>query len=192
MRNNLFLGFVLITFGILFLLNNLDIADFGDLIHDYWPLIIIFWGLSMLMRKKKPEDASSVAPSSPVENTQSESLNESMVFGNIYTTVTSQSFKGGSVSTVFGDCTLDLSKTFPAEGEHILRVHGVFGNSTIFLPKDSAVAVSANSLFGRMQILGQRKDGLISELKTATTNYETAEKRLKIVVTKVFGNTAIG
>ena len=191
MRNNLFLGFVLITFGILFLLNNLDVADFGDLIHDYWPLIIIFWGLSMLIRKKKPAEVLPSTPSSPAQNSQGESLNESTVFGNIYTTVTSQSFKGGSVSTIFGECTLDLSKTSPAEGEHILRVHGVFGNSTIILPRDCAVAVSANSLLGKMHILGQRKDGLISELKTATTNYETATSKLRITVNKVLGNTTI-
>lgn len=200
MRNNLFLGFVLITFGILFLLNNLDVADFGDLIHDYWQLIIIFWGLSMLLRKKPSTETTPQEPTQTSQNnyqnnyqntSQNDSLNESMVFGNIFTSMSSQSFRGGSVSTVFGDCHLDLSHSSPAEGEHILRVHGVFGNSIIIVPKDCAVAVSATSVLGTMNILGQRKDGLISELKTVTTNYDASPRRLKITVNKVFGNTTI-
>lgn len=189
MRNNLFIGFVFITFGLLFLLDNLGIADFGDVIHDFWPLIIIVWGLSILMRNKR--STSEPPPASSTQKTENDSLNESMVFGNLFTNVSSQSFRGGSASTVFGDCHLDLTGIALAEGEHQLRVHGVFGNSTIILPKDCPVAITASSVLGTMHILGQRKEGLVSEIKMSTTNFETSTRRLRITISKVFGNTVI-
>ena len=32
---NLFWGFILVMFGVLLLLDNIGIADFGEMIHDY-------------------------------------------------------------------------------------------------------------------------------------------------------------
>jgi predicted membrane protein len=40
-RNNSVLGVVLLVVGVLFLLGNLDIVDFGRLISTWWPLILI-------------------------------------------------------------------------------------------------------------------------------------------------------
>jgi hypothetical protein len=47
----LFNGLMLIAIGILFLLDQLHIEDFGDLIVKYWPLIIISFGVSHLLRR---------------------------------------------------------------------------------------------------------------------------------------------
>jgi hypothetical protein len=44
-----FWGFILILFGILFLLQNLDYLDVHDVIHRYWPLILILVGLKILL-----------------------------------------------------------------------------------------------------------------------------------------------
>lgn len=189
MRNNLFLGIILITFGLFFLLDNLDVADFGDLIHDFWPLLIIVWGLSILVRYRSTP-APSVASSQPASDR--ESFNESTVFGNLYSNNSSQAFKGGSISTIFGNCDIDLTNAAVAEGEHVMKVHGVFGDTTIILPKDCATSVHATSVLGTLMILGQRKEGIATELAIATPGYDVAERRLKISLSKVFGNTRIG
>lgn len=210
MRRNLFLGVVLITLGTLFLLNNFGVADFGEMIHDYWPLILIIWGLSIVMRDKRPMGTQAGSQSGPRPGTQPgtdsgttpgmhigatyaqativDLLHESNVFGNVAIKNSSQNFQGGSVSTVFGDGDLDLSDAVIAEGEHILRVHGVFGDSTIVLPRDAAVSVTANSTFGSVFILGQRKDGISSNLHVSTPNYAGSTRRLQIIINKVFGS----
>ncbi len=46
----LFTGLVLIAVGILFLLDRLDVANFGFIVHHYWPLIIVAFGVSHLLR----------------------------------------------------------------------------------------------------------------------------------------------
>jgi len=45
-RDNLFGGLLLILLGGLFLLDNLDVADFGDVFVNWWPLIIVALGIS--------------------------------------------------------------------------------------------------------------------------------------------------
>jgi hypothetical protein len=45
-------GTMLIVVGTLFLLDRLRIEDFGDLLQLYWPLIIVFFGVSHLLRRE--------------------------------------------------------------------------------------------------------------------------------------------
>ena len=45
-------GVILIVLGVLFLLHNLDIRDFGDLVRRYWPMIIVAVGATKLSQAK--------------------------------------------------------------------------------------------------------------------------------------------
>ena len=185
---NYFWGFLLVALGILLLLDHLDVVQFEDIVHNYWPLILIFWGLSILAgrRRHTPETLADQS-----EAVSYDLLHQSSVFGNVHTSITSPNFKGGSVSTVFGDCIVDLSKASFDTGEHLLRLHSVFGNTTLILPKDAAVSVSANSVAGRLSILGQHKEGISSAMNIATQNYDSATNRLQINISKVFGNVRV-
>jgi len=186
---NLTWGIILVIIGLLLLLDNLDIVEFKDMIRDYWPLILILWGATILLRRG--QSIPSLDSPKALDQTESEIIHQSEIFGNISLTITSQNFKGGSISTVFGDSYIDLSKATFADGEHELRVHGVFGDSIITLPKDAAVSVSGSSVFGDMTVLGQRKSGLSSNINIKTEHYDTVSKRLKITVSKVFGDLKI-
>ncbi len=183
---NFYWGFILILLGFLLLLDNLGAIDFREFISDYWPLILILWGLSILARRRsRPAGA---PPAETSSQTESELVHQSSVFGNIEVKVTSREFKGGSISTVFGESYIDLSSAKFADGEHELRVHGVFGESRIILPPDAAAAISASSVFGELTIFGQRKGGFSSEIHHLTPNFGQATNRMKISITRVFGN----
>jgi predicted membrane protein len=188
MRNNLFLGIILITFGVFFLLDNFGVADFGDLIHDYWPLLIIVWGLSILLRYRSEPGSPANPGTPPVDR---DTLKDSVAFGNYYSNISSSSFRGGSVSTVFGNCDIDLTKATFAPGENKLKISGVFGDTNILLPKDAAVAVTAKAFLGSLFILGQRKDAIASELSITSPNFEASPNRLTIRVSKVLGSARI-
>ena len=188
---NFYWGFILILFGFLLLLDNLGAIDFKEFISDYWPLLLILWGVSILARRRpKPVGAPGAGVPSPELSSQidSELVHQSSVFGNIDVKVTSQQLKGGSISTVFGESFIDLSSAKFAEGEHELRVHGVFGESRIILPPDAAAAVSASSVLGELVIFGQRKGGFSSEIQHMTPNYAQVTNRMKISITRVFGS----
>ncbi len=195
MRNNLLLGVVLITFGLFFLLDNLGFADFGELIQDYWPLLIIVWGLSILIRRRPatmPQPADGRPAAEGIPALDKEAFSESTVFGHLFSSISSQAFKGGSISTVFGDCEVDLTKATFAEGEHSLRVHGVFGNTNIILPKECAVSVTASSLFGTLTLLGQHKSGVATDMTMSSPTYASSSNRMRIHVNRVFGDVRIG
>ncbi|MFH1842386.1 MAG: DUF5668 domain-containing protein [bacterium] len=51
-RDNLFVGILMVLFGALFLLDNFDVAEFGDLFVDWWPLIIVALGISQAVSSR--------------------------------------------------------------------------------------------------------------------------------------------
>jgi predicted membrane protein len=188
---NLFGGLVLITFGTLFLLDNLDVADFGEIIGNYWPLILIFWGASILINPRRQR--APVQQKEHVVNQQysSDLIHQSNVFGDVNTQISSSNFKGGSISTVFGDCCADLSSASWSDGEHELKIHGVFGDTNIILPKNSAVTINASSTLGSLIIFGQSKNGFSSDLQSKTPEYENASGKLIITITEVLGDIRV-
>ncbi len=189
-------GIILVLFGVLILFDNLDMLDFGEVIETFWPLLLILWGAMILYRRQNQPTVQNTeqATYTQYETQQtvpSEIINESNIFGDIFLSVSSQSFKGGSVHTVFGNSDVDLSKASFAEGDHILRVQGVFGNCKIILAKDAAVAISAGTTFGKLIIFGQRKDGFSSTSEIATVTFPGSTARLKIIISKVFGDVIV-
>ena len=209
---NVFWGFLLVLFGVLLLLDNLGIADFSEMIHDYWPLILVFWGISILIRRSRSRHPYPVAPGytapagagTPDAGTgaaagaqhyegvpypiDGDIIHQSEVFGDTDIMIRSPNFMGGSVSTVFGDTRIDLSTITIGSGEYTLRVHSVFGDVRILLPPNAAIAISANSTFGDVAVLGQHKNGFSSFLVATTPSFTTADRRLKISISKVFGD----
>ena len=196
---NLFWGIILIIIGIFILLDNLGYADFSELLRDYWPLLLIIWGLSVIVRHRPRKDQqqhvdrTTIIPPihQPTQPVDSDLVHQSNVLGDVHSRITSQNFKGGSLSTVFGDAYFDLSAAAFAEGDHELRVHSVFGDSTVVLPKDAAVSIAANSLFGDLSILGQYKSGISSDITISTPAYASSTRRMKITISKVFGNVRV-
>lgn len=57
-------GVVLILVGIAFLLANLDLVDFGELIR-FWPLILIAVGLRMVIRDRRSGPGPESGPPPP-------------------------------------------------------------------------------------------------------------------------------
>jgi hypothetical protein len=196
-------GLLLIVLGVLFLLHNMHMLDFGQAVREYWPAILILWGVSILLSRSRVSTASSdggaAPPPSPaagvrdVFNDRSDSpaadrIGYSTVFGDLSIRPLSANFKGGTVSTVFGDTAIDLTSATLADGENKLTLSGVFGDVRIMLAPTMSYAISANSLFGAIQAAGQKRDGFSSTLTLQSPEYSTTPKRLSIEVSQVFGD----
>ena len=203
---NLWWGMTLIVLGIMFLLDTMNIMDFGDFVRTYWPGLLIIWGVSILLSRSRVSRVSSgggtVNSSSPVEgvndlfndrneNPESELVNYSSVFGDLSLRPQSGNFKGGTVSTVFGDTTLDLTSSTLADGENRLKLSGVFGDVSIMLSPSMPYTIAGHSLFGAVQAGGQKRDGFSSTLTLQSPEYSTAGKKLFIDVSQVFGNITL-
>lgn len=185
---NLFWGLVLITIGVLFLLDNMGIADFSFLLKTYWPIIFILWGIHILLRKKQQSHIEiTTEPSESVANL----IHRSNIFGDEEISVNSKNFKGGSISNIFGDIDLDLSKAVIADGEHILRLNSVFGDIIIQAPKDCGIAVAASVVFGDLKVFNEKAEGIFKDINATSPGYQTASKKIKIHVSQIFGDLRI-
>lgn len=45
-------GIVLIVLGLLFLLDQFHVADFGDLMHRHWAMLIVLFGVAKMWRRE--------------------------------------------------------------------------------------------------------------------------------------------
>jgi predicted membrane protein len=188
------LGFVLIAVGVIFLLDSTGTLDLEDLIKTFWPVLLVIWGISMLIRpgfrrhgwRRDAGTVPSIAGS--VRGDAGESLESSNVFGDVNIQVTSPAFRGGSASTVFGDITVDCHSGGLADGEQTLSVSGVFGDCRVILPPGVAVDVTAHTLAGDASVLDQTRSGISSSVSYVTPGYASAPKRLRLRVSQVFGD----
>ena len=55
--SNLWWGIILIVMGILFMLDNMDVLDFGDTIRIYWPVFLVAWGIQLVFRTTSAKGA---------------------------------------------------------------------------------------------------------------------------------------
>ncbi len=185
-------GIALIALGILLLLGNMSGMDIGDIISTWWPLLLVAWGLNMLLRRGSgaPRGGSG-SSSATAGRVASDELSHSSTFGDLAIRVSSRAFRGGSVSTVFGDSEVDLSQCELADGDHWLKLSGVFGDATVVLPNNIPVSVAASTTFGDVDVVGQHKEGISASMNYESPEFQTATKRLHIQATQVFGDVVV-
>lgn len=191
-QGRLWFGILLILIGALLLLDTLRVLNFKSILEMFWPLLLVALGLFVIFRVR-----SGASPHHPTGDQQvfgdlrtesaADSIHHSTVFGDLSIRATSSSFRGGVVSTVFGDTVLDLSGTTLADGEQTLTINGVFGECSVRLPRGTAYSINAHALFGSLRTPDQQREGVSSTLSYDSSGYASAPKRLKIGVSQVFG-----
>jgi len=188
---------VLIVLGILFLFDTIGLLDFSDFVQRFWPVILIVFGICILRRQSSSRrHERNDAPDQKVfgdikEDVTAERINYSTIFGDLRMHVVCQSFRGGSVSTAFGDTDIDLSGAKISDGEHSLKVSGIFGDAKIVLPKNIAFSVSSSTLFGEVQYNDDRREGFSPSLLFESAGYDSAPKRLRIEASQLFGDVLV-
>lgn len=202
--SNLIWGIILIAAGIIFLLDNYGYVDAWNVVKTFWPLILIAIGLKILWDIKRDPEPKIIGEASrqnwqrdPSQKARYKStvkrdiLSESNIMGDVKVTVESDDFKGGSVNTVFGDTRLDLSGIVISSGEQTLRISGVFGDVRIDTPKNLPLRVSGNTLAGDISIREYEKSGIGQSLSYQSEDYDTADIKLHISISQVFGDVEI-
>jgi hypothetical protein len=128
----------------------------------FWPVILIFLGLSFLFRSRWRDAIPPGVPgvsgdglpnpvSSPLSNAGAGGtnvLNETTVFGGINRRIDSQEFEGGHLSAVFGGIELDLRKANTKRDEIVIEANAVFGGIELTVPEHWRVTVQGAGVFG--------------------------------------------
>jgi predicted membrane protein len=80
--------------------------------------------------------------------------------------ITSQNFKGGRITSIFGGSKINLMNSKLAEGPQVLDTMSVFGGSTIIVPADWTVRVEVVAIFGGFSDRRERMPNIVYDQNT--------------------------
>lgn len=176
-RDKIGVGITLTAIGGIFLLDEMAEYyywrfDFWD-IFDFWPLIFIVVGLSLILRRGRLSDWREKKS----DFGDSDHVDETAFFGGADRIITSQDFKGGKITSIFGGSDINLVNARLAPGTNVLDVFVLFGGTDIIVPPDMNVRVEVTAVFG----------GFSDERKIITQNPDNDGCELVIKGLVLFG-----
>ena len=133
-----FAGGVVVLAGALLLLDNLGVIRFR--LHDWWPLLLVLAGISIIWRGYDRARFADVDPSSTVSAIA--------VLGGVERTCGSQDFRGGELTAFMGGCVVDLRKADMKVGEAVIQTFAFWGGIEIKVPEDWTVSLQAFPILG--------------------------------------------
>ncbi|OUJ18385.1 putative membrane protein [Methanonatronarchaeum thermophilum] len=137
---------IILIFGLLqlYLIDLLTTA----MIRDWWPLIIIAIGLSILLNWFK---------SKTIKKEQTDYIDLFAMFGGIETRITSKEFVGGSSTAIFGDIQLDLRDSKPKHKQTTINSIVLFGDTEIKVPNEWQLKINITPILGDVHDKRTRK-----------------------------------
>jgi predicted membrane protein len=162
----LYWGFIIMAVGALFLLNNLGYIHFW--FNDLWPIVLILLGIEILRcgffkhtinlkccfhDKKKHfhnlhQSWKGISNSNNVDN---DYVDISVTLGGGEYQFTNKQLKGGSVSTIMGECELDFRNADMEKEEMVLDVSAIMGEVEIRVPSHWEVIMQGSPVLGSVE-----------------------------------------
>ncbi len=139
-------GVLFALVGTLMLLNKLDVIDFR--LRDYWPLLLIGLGASLMWRSTQRHRAGSTGAIGTGQMDSSETINGFALLGGLGRTSNSQDFRGGELTAIMGGCEIDLRQAAIKESEAVIDVFAFWGGIEIKVPEDWGVSIQATPILG--------------------------------------------
>jgi len=140
-------GGLAVLIGFLFLLDNFQILRFHfDIGAMIWPVVLIGFGLSMLLRTVERKKYSAGAPNSIDPN-----LGIWAIFSGFKRRIEAQDFKGGEVVAVFGGVQLDLRHAAISGERAVIDINALFGGIDIRVPETWSVVMKGVGVFGAFE-----------------------------------------
>lgn len=140
--NKKILGGIVSGLGTLFLIPRIFPAieyDGGIII----PVILIILGTYIILNKRKQAQQNI-----DDQMISKDKIDDVSIFGGGTKMISSDNFKGGNITAIFGGSEINLIGCKLAEGENVIDVLCVFGGTTIIVPKEWNIAVGVTSILG--------------------------------------------
>ncbi len=144
-RRAVFPAIIFIGIGLFFLAPDI-FSLYIDRFWDLWPLILIFIGMALLIRNRLPRYAGHRR--SAENEDEMDLIDEVSIFGGGEKIITSQQFKGGKITNIFGGTEINLLNAKLATGTSYIDIFNLFGGSTLIVPSDWNVRVDMVAIFG--------------------------------------------
>lgn len=139
-RNKKGPGIVLIAIGTIFLLDDAFWWWHFNFWEIIWPALLLFLGVALMLRRGT---SGSTVKSDP------DYVDDMAIFGGGEKKITTQNFKGGKITAVFGGSNLDFQKAdISDKSEVVLDIFVLFGGTEIIVPADWTVKLETTVIFG--------------------------------------------
>ncbi|GEM_PF-2614680 len=131
-------AFVLIGIGVFFFLPEFFPFD----VYDFWPVILIFIGVSFFLRNRNTSASSS---------SNDNSFDDLTVLGSNEKHITSQEFQGGKASTLLGSTKIDLRETQFSGNEAVIDSFTMFGSTEVVVPVEWEIESEVTPILGSFE-----------------------------------------
>ena len=153
-KNNL-IGYIFVAVGAYKLLKDKFHIPM-NIFEDFWPIILILLGIYILLKAKEKKtvvdsfenEAKNFDLNDKSNLIDNDYLNEFCILSGSDKIISSNNFRGGKITTIFGGMDINLRDSKLAEGNHTLEILTFFGGTDILVPKDWNVIVKVTSIFG--------------------------------------------
>ncbi len=143
-------GLVAIGVGLALTAHNLGWLHFRW--RDWWPVLLIVVGLSIVMRGFFPRhDTGAASAPHLLKTTHGDVLDIDASFSGIKQRNDSTAFKGGRITSTFGGVDVDLSQAVMDSNEARLDISARFSGVELRIPRDWLVVVEMRPLFGGVE-----------------------------------------
>ncbi|MBZ0242824.1 MAG: cell wall-active antibiotics response protein [Bacteroidales bacterium] len=149
-RTNRTTGFILIGLGLLFWLP--ELLDYRVRFSTiFWPAILIGVGLVILTRRDRGDSRGNkhIFSGNKYPNEYpGDYIDELAIFGGGNIRVTSDNFKGGKITAIFGGSDIEMKSAKPAPEGCVIDTFVLFGGSNLIVPEDWKVKSEVVSILG--------------------------------------------
>lgn len=138
--NKKLLGGILSGLGVIFLIPRI----FPSINYDgtiVFAILFIALGLYIILNRREKEIVE-------FDQERKDYIDDVAIFGGGDKVITSDNFKGGNITAVFGGSEINLKGCKLAEGTNVIDVLCVFGGTTLIVPQDWNIVLNITPIFG--------------------------------------------
>jgi len=143
-------GYILLGVGGFFMLDKFYYWDISFW-QVFWPLILIGIGVAVLVNHRKNQGHGyrfNHVGSKYSGDDDGDYIDEVTIFSGTEKTITSQNFRGGKITSIFGGSEINLNQAQLSDEKNDIEVVSIFGGSTLIVPPDWDVKVNVTAVFG--------------------------------------------
>ncbi|CAG9622527.1 cell wall-active antibiotics response protein LiaF [Sutcliffiella rhizosphaerae] len=202
-KHALFISIFLLAFGVLLLLDRLDLLFFEfNMFWKLWPLLIIYFGLKLFVNKrpvkvfitKNDDEFNDLFNSQDLvekEGKQAKSTKRVITVGDMKMNKQNWAVEPLKVWNVVGDYYFDFSKAYIPDKETHIQIKGVVADLKMLIPEDLPIKITAKVKVGHLNIFGDTSEGKGNQLFFESSNYAEATRKLNIVLEMKIGDVRI-
>jgi len=135
-------GWVLIIIGVFFMLPDLFYFPWFRM-HLFWPILLIVFGFLYIVRQRGHSSPIGQKPDGSMDF-----IDDTNIFGGGDVVITSNNFKGGKITSIFGGSNYNLTGAKLSNEPTVIDFFALFGGGTFIVPSDWAVRTEVTAVFG--------------------------------------------